>query len=547
MNTIRKAIAASICLLLPAGAGAATTITGDLQVTGIISSGVAVGVSAGGATLGTATALTFETNQVTTVAAGTGVRLPAGSTLASGLATTIEVWNTGANSLRVYPASTDAFYGTSGAGVPLLVGTGERMRFLFTGTGTTWSAAHDSLVFGPNSVAAVPGSAEFVVANGAGYPRLLTVLPGTYNLTSNVNSYRQNAWMFLRGATLTGAGRIDAVTDGGAVNNSGLALARHLAEPNNENVLFVSAQLNPTNGENYEKAGVYSRLLTADPSVDFNRDAVAFEGQVGIVTPNKFGRAWGINTGAGPIKPPNSSDVRPDGYAVGGEFGTMSYSGVDAGTLGTPTSKIAVHAVAYGENTSTAGLVLSPNGTTFLDGIIAQREAISTDGHAFSVRPMSLPGALTTRADDLAWITRDGHARFRLAKIDTLGITGNMASGLTFPLYSTAGDAAVQIGWNYANGGGAAEVDFVNNYHDATTSFTWFQRTGAGINAANALMSVSPSGNLQLAGNSLAIANPRTPASSSTACDLGTVSWDVSYIYVCISPNTWKRTSLTTW
>lgn len=38
-----------------------------------------------------------------------------------------------------------------------------------------------------------------------------------------------------------------------------------------------------------------------------------------------------------------------------------------------------------------------------------------------------------------------------------------------------------------------------------------------------------------------------TPATASATGIAGTVTWDSSYIYVCVSTNTWKRVAITTW
>jgi hypothetical protein len=61
------------------------------------------GISAAGATQGTATALTKDINEVTTVAAGTGVIL-----FASAAGNRVHIANAGANALAVYPASGEA-------------------------------------------------------------------------------------------------------------------------------------------------------------------------------------------------------------------------------------------------------------------------------------------------------------------------------------------------------------------------------------------------------------------------------------------------------
>lgn len=55
---------------------------------------------------------------------------------------------------------------------------------------------------------------------------------------------------------------------------------------------------------------------------------------------------------------------------------------------------------------------------------------------------------------------------------------------------------------------------------------------------------VNPASKLDIAAQSILIEQPFTPASSSTSCATGTIAWDPNYLYVCITPNTWKRTAL---
>jgi len=52
-------------------------------------------------------------------------------------------------------------------------------------------------------------------------------------------------------------------------------------------------------------------------------------------------------------------------------------------------------------------------------------------------------------------------------------------------------------------------------------------------------------GNIQASG-SIVIATS-TPATSSAAGIVGQISWDSSYLYVCVATNTWKRAALTSW
>jgi hypothetical protein len=51
-------------------------------------------------------------------------------------------------------------------------------------------------------------------------------------------------------------------------------------------------------------------------------------------------------------------------------------------------------------------------------------------------------------------------------------------------------------------------------------------------------------GNLTLTGTSLVITTPTTPASKTASGIAGQVSWDSSYIYICVATNTWKRVAI---
>lgn len=43
------------------------------------------------------------------------------------------------------------------------------------------------------------------------------------------------------------------------------------------------------------------------------------------------------------------------------------------------------------------------------------------------------------------------------------------------------------------------------------------------------------------------IVSNTTPANSSSTGLAGTISYDSSYIYICVANNTWKRANLTSW
>lgn len=60
-------------------------------------------------------------------------------------------------------------------------------------------------------------------------------------------------------------------------------------------------------------------------------------------------------------------------------------------------------------------------------------------------------------------------------------------------------------------------------------------------------LSTINSGVLDFAGQRLRIRNQYTPLSSSGVGVSGEICWDNNYLYVCIAPNTWKRSYLSTW
>lgn len=43
------------------------------------------------------------------------------------------------------------------------------------------------------------------------------------------------------------------------------------------------------------------------------------------------------------------------------------------------------------------------------------------------------------------------------------------------------------------------------------------------------------------------IATSAPPASASATGVAGTITWDASYIYVCVAEDTWKRVAIATW
>jgi hypothetical protein len=56
----------------------------------------------------------------------------------------------------------------------------------------------------------------------------------------------------------------------------------------------------------------------------------------------------------------------------------------------------------------------------------------------------------------------------------------------------------------------------------------------------------TPTALLHVGGDTIRLQNPKTPASSSAACNQGDISWDANYVYVCVATNQWKRAALGT-
>lgn len=120
----------------------------------------AVTVTAAGATQGTATALTNMYNNVTTVAASTGVSLPV--PLQSGLI--CRVANKGANTLNVYPASGGTI-DALGANNPFTLASGGTLTLESTSATQWYSVSSYGLASGVGPVNSVTGTANQVSAS----------------------------------------------------------------------------------------------------------------------------------------------------------------------------------------------------------------------------------------------------------------------------------------------------------------------------------------------------------------------------------------------
>lgn len=57
----------------------------------------------------------------------------------------------------------------------------------------------------------------------------------------------------------------------------------------------------------------------------------------------------------------------------------------------------------------------------------------------------------------------------------------------------------------------------------------------------------SPTASLDINSNIFRLRSNKTPSSSTASGNIGDICWDSSYIYVCVSNNSWKRSSLASW
>lgn len=84
---------------------------------------------------------------------------------------------------------------------------------------------------------------------------------------------------------------------------------------------------------------------------------------------------------------------------------------------------------------------------------------------------------------------------------------------------------------------GEVDENFRDLRHDTTLS-----RVLTNGNVSNSTMTVAG-----VTSNSLIISTPSVPATASSTGTKGQIAYDLSYIYVCVATNTWKRSSLLSW
>jgi hypothetical protein len=79
----------------------------------------------------------------------------------------------------------------------------------------------------------------------------------------------------------------------------------------------------------------------------------------------------------------------------------------------------------------------------------------------------------------------------------------------------------------------------------ASTSTRNYFAGNVGIGTTNPTL--SSGGGIHCAGSTFRLAQARTPTSSTATGNTGEICWDASYLYVCVSTNTWRRLAHSTW
>lgn len=128
------------------------------------------------------------------------------------------------------------------------------------------------------------------------------------------------------------------------------------------------------------------------------------------------------------------------------------------------------------------------------------------------------------------------------------GRTGDLVSGLRVDnaddtsrariAFQKAGSTRGAIYYQHASGGGAEYYLF-----DVASTYKYRMQVGRFLINGDE----TPTAPLDIIGDKIRLRNSSTPASATAAGNVGDITWDSSYIYVCVASNTWKRSALSTW
>ncbi len=117
----------------------------------------------------------------------------------------------------------------------------------------------------------------------------------------------------------------------------------------------------------------------------------------------------------------------------------------------------------------------------------------------------------------------------------------NTSNGnVTTPRWTVRADNTAESGANA--GSNFSIIRYSDSGEVIDTPFSINRMNGnVGIGNTNA------TAKLDVNGDRIRIRNSATPASSSAPGNVGEIVWDSNYLYICVAPNKWKRTELTSW
>lgn len=120
----------------------------------------------------------------------------------------------------------------------------------------------------------------------------------------------------------------------------------------------------------------------------------------------------------------------------------------------------------------------------------------------------------------------------------------SIATNLTVASSLTQGDGSANITFTQTNASGSGKIKTFGTtmYVGGGTSIGTIIQSGGG----NAVI-FSASNQSATFASTVIHTLSATPASATATGTVGTISWDASYIYICIATDTWKRVAIATW
>ncbi|MBP1934947.1 hypothetical protein [Ammoniphilus resinae] len=111
---------------------------------------------------------------------------------------------------------------------------------------------------------------------------------------------------------------------------------------------------------------------------------------------------------------------------------------------------------------------------------------------------------------------------------------------VTTPRWGIRADSASEGG---GNAGSNLQIVRYSDSGEVMDSPLYISRSNGNVGVGAS----DPQTKLDVDDNSVRIRQSFTPASSTSPGVQGEVAWDEKYVYVCVAPNTWKRTELSSW